>query len=115
VYAHTGADALNLVSTIEETALKNAGYDTLIALAVPTPDTWPLPWYLRKYRQVGYWTRVADIPESVRPTVVIAAADQGDAADARFGQGKRASFFGIRPGVLLNVFVPVQDAGEKRE
>ncbi len=115
VYAHTGTDALNLVSMIDEAARKVAGYDTLIAFAVPTPDTWPLPWYLRKYRQVGYWMRVADIPESVRPTVVIAAADQGDAADARFGQGKRASFFGIRPGVLLNVFMPVQDAGEKRE
>jgi len=46
---------------------------------------------------------------------VIAAADQGDAADARFGQGKRASFFGIRPGVLLNVFVPAATAGGKRE
>lgn len=115
VYAHTGSDAMNLVSEVEKSAQKAAGYDTLIAIAVPTPDTWPLPWYLRKYRQVGYWTRVADIPGSVRPTVVIAAADQGDAADARFGQGKRASFFGIRPGVLLNVFVPVEQAGGKRE
>ncbi len=115
VYAHTGTDAMNLISEVDEAARKTAGYDTLIAIAVPTPDTWPLPWYLRKYRQVGYWTRVSDIPESVRPTIVIAAADQGDAAEARFGQGKRASFFGIRPGVLLNVFVPVQKTGEKRE
>jgi hypothetical protein len=38
--------------------------------------------------------------------VVVAAADQGDAADERFGRGKRASFFGIRPGILLNLFVP---------
>ena len=115
VYAHTGADAMNLVAEIEQAAQKADGYDTLIAVAVPTPDTWPLPWYLRKYRQVGYWTRVADIPSSICPTVVVAAADQGDAADARFGQGKRASFFGIRPGVLLNVFVPVEQAGGKRE
>ena len=115
VYAHTGSDAMNLVAEVERAAQNAAGYDTLVAVAVPTPDTWPLPWYLRKYRRVGYWTSVADVPDSVRPTIVIAAADQGDAADARFGQGKRASFFGIRPGVLLNVFVPAATAGGKRE
>ncbi len=115
VYAHTGSDALNLVAAVEAAAQRAAGYDTLIAIAVPTPDTWPMPWYLRRYRQVGYWTSVAEIPADVKPEIVIAAADQGDAADARFGQGKRASFFGIRPGVLLNVFVPVPEAGGKRE
>jgi uncharacterized protein (TIGR03663 family) len=106
VYAHTGSDAMNLVTEIERAARQADGADTLIALAVPTPDTWPLPWYLRKYRNVGYWTRVADIPSELQPTVVVAAADQGDAADERFGRGKRASFFGIRPGILLNLFVP---------
>ena len=115
VYAHTGTDAMNLVAEVEKAARNNAGFDTLIAIAVPTPDTWPLPWYLRKYRQVGYWTRIEDIPESVHPAVVIASAEQGEVADARFGQGKRASFFGIRPGVLLNVFVPVDAAAGKRE
>jgi uncharacterized protein (TIGR03663 family) len=106
VYAHTGADAMNLVAAIDAAAAKAQGLDTPIALAVPTPDTWPLPWYLRKYRQVGYWTCVDDIPASFQPVAVIAAAEQGDLADERFGKGKRASFFGIRPGVLLNLFVP---------
>ena len=115
VYAHTGTDALNLVAAVKAAAARTRGADTPIALAVPTPDTWPLPWYFRSYRQVGYWTRVADIPASFEPAIVIAAADQGDVADERFGKGKRASFFGIRPGVLLNVFVPAGDAGEKRE
>jgi uncharacterized protein (TIGR03663 family) len=107
VYAHTGTDALNLVAAIEASARKAQGRDTLIAVAAPTPDTWPLPWYLRSFARVGYWTRVEDIPASLSPEIVIAAADQGDVADARFGKGKRASFFGIRPGVLLNLFVPI--------
>lgn len=108
VYAHTGSDAMNLVAAIEEAARRADGHDTMIAIAVPTPDTWPLPWYLRKYRQVGYWQSVAEIPETLKPVVVIVAADEGDVAEARFGEGKRASFFGIRPGVLLNVFLPVR-------
>ena len=106
---------MNLVAEVEQAALTCSGYDTMIAVAVPTPDTWPLPWYLRKYRQVGYWTRVADIPDSVDPQVVIASAEQSGAAYDRFGKDKRASFFGIRPGVLLNVFVPVEKAGEEKK
>lgn len=110
VYAHTGTDALNLVAAIEEAARAAQGTDTPIAVAVPVPDTWPLPWYLRAYTRVGYWTRIEQIPESFHPVVVVAAADQGDVADARFGTGRRASFYGIRPGVLLNLFVPVPSA-----
>lgn len=106
VYAHTGTDALNLVAAIHEAARAAQGYDTPIAVAVPAPDTWPLPWYLRAYKRVGYWTRVEQIPDAFRPVVVVAAADQGDVADARFGAGRRASFYGIRPGVLLNLFAP---------
>ena len=109
VYAHTGRDAMALVASIERAAAKLDGYDTLIALAVPTSDTWPLPWYLRKYSNVGYWTSIDQIPADLEPAIIIAAADQGDIADARFGRGKQANFFGIRPGVLLNLFVPAED------
>jgi predicted membrane-bound mannosyltransferase len=98
------------VAAIEEAARAAQGTDTPIAVAVPVPDTWPLPWYLRAYTRVGYWTRIEQIPESFHPVVVVAAADQGDVADARFGTGRRASFYGIRPGVLLNLFVPVPSA-----
>lgn len=106
VYAHTGADALSMVAAIDKAARAAHGYNTPIAFAVPTPDTWPLPWYLRKYKQVGYWTEVAAIPAGFNPTILIVAADQGDQADARFGQNKQANFYGVRPGVLVNLFLP---------
>jgi predicted membrane-bound mannosyltransferase len=106
VYAHTGTDAMELVASIEKAAESAQGFDTFIAIAVPTPDTWPLPWYLRKYKNVGYWTHVDQIPEGLEPVVIVAAADQGDVADERFGKDKQANFYGIRPGTLLNLFVP---------
>lgn len=112
VYAHTGADAMNLVAEIERSAEALAGYETPIAIAVPTPDTWPLPWYLRKYKRVGYWLEVSEIPAEFAPEIVVAAADQGDVADERFGKGKQANFFGIRPGVLINLFVPAVEVAE---
>ncbi len=106
VYAHTGRDAMELVAAIETAAAAAQGYETFIAIAVPTPDTWPLPWYLRKYKNVGYWTHVDQIPERAHPVIIVAAADQGDIADQRFGEGKHCNFYGIRPGTLLNLFVP---------
>lgn len=112
VYAHTGIDAMNLVAEIERSAEALEGYETPIAIAVPTPDTWPLPWYLRKYRQVGYWLEVSEIPDEFKPEIIVAAADQGDVADERFGKGKQANFFGIRPGVLINLFVPAVEVSE---
>lgn len=109
VYAHTGMDAMNLVRAVRESAEKLRGRDTPIAVAVPPADTWPLPWYFRDFRRIGYWTAVDQIPEGADPSILIVAADQGDVADARFGKGKQANFYGIRPGTLLNVFVPAEE------
>jgi len=106
VYAHTGMDALNLVATIHQHAQKLHGFKTPIAVAAPPADTWPLPWYLRKYETVGYWQNIAEVPAAFNPEILIVAADQGDVADQRFGTGKLATFYGIRPGVLLTAFLP---------
>lgn len=108
VYAHTGRDAMELVASIERAAKAAQGLDTFIAIAVPTPDTWPLPWYLRRYSNVGYWTQVDQVPAELHPKIIVAAADQGDAVAERFGADLQANFFGIRPGVLLNLFVPAE-------
>jgi uncharacterized protein (TIGR03663 family) len=108
VYAHTGRDAMELVASIEKAAAKLDGYETFIAIAVPTPDTWPLPWYLRKYRNVGYWTHIDQIPDNMTPAIIVAAADQGDIVDERYGKGMQCNFYGIRPGTLLNLFVPAE-------
>lgn len=113
VYAHTGTDAMNLVRSIEEAAQKLRGRDTPIAVAAAPSDIWPLPWYLRAYRNVGYWQQVSQIPDAADPSILIVGADQGDVADARFGKGMQANFYGIRPGTLLNLFVPEEKEDSK--
>lgn len=106
VYAHTGTDALNLVAAVKAAAAKEQGLETPIAVAVPPADMWPLPWYFRAFKRVGYWTSVGEVPAAFEPRIVIAAGNEGDRAAEAFGHGKRASFYGIRPGILLNVFLP---------
>jgi hypothetical protein len=47
-------------------------------IAVAAPDAWPLPWYLRRFENVGFWNDATDpsfkaaLPDIQR---VIAAAD----------------------------------------
>lgn len=111
VYAHTGMDALNLVEAVEHAAMLKRGqgmYQTAIAIAAPASDYWPLPWYLRKYDTVGYWSKVSDIPAAFKPDILIVSADQGDQTEQCIGKDYQSNFFGIRPGSLLILFAPRQ-------
>lgn len=108
VYAHTGSDCLNLVAAVRERASELHGNPaaTRIAVAAPPADTWPLPWYFRGFPETGYWTEASEIPDAFEPEVVVAAEAQGEVVSKRFGRGKEAAFYGIRPGVLVYLFLP---------
>lgn len=118
VYAHPVNDLLNLPRWLEKlAAVDPAGRDLLIK--VYTPDAWPVPWYLRQFRNVGYWEHP--------PTPAAGAADTQPAVDgdrhastdapvvivwpelvAEFEAARRdeyqASLIGLRPGVVITVY-----------
>jgi len=107
VYAHTGRDALDLVAAIERAAKEKAGqgmYDVPIAIVSPPSDYWPLPFYLRKFNAVGYWSTVDEIPPAFKPHLMIISASMGDQASRIMGKEAQSNFFGIRPGTLLLFF-----------
>src|SRR5450432_2772456 len=52
-YAHTGEDLLRLAPRLAELARQDNLSDPRIA--VVAADAWPLPWYLRKFPQTGFW------------------------------------------------------------
>ena len=69
VYGHTVRDIFSVVKTIEEMAeLHPHGRNMYIEVICPGADYWPLPWYLRRYPNVGYYT---DVDTSVGPAPVI--------------------------------------------
>jgi len=108
-YAQTSPDLLKLVAAVEKAAaVAPEKRELLVEVVAPPEETWPLPWYLRKFGQVGYWT---DVPAAGRDVkagqapVVIAAAAFADEMAASLGDGYAQTFYGLRPEVVLSLFV----------
>jgi uncharacterized protein (TIGR03663 family) len=109
VYAQTSPDFLKLVAAAEKAALASPDKRALlVAVVAPPEETWPLPWYLRRFSRVGYWTD----PEaaraalgSVRPGIIISSAGFAGAVAAGSGEGYEQTFYGLRPEVVLALFV----------
>jgi len=99
-YAHTSEDLLRLPARLE--ALAQLNKMTNPRIAVVAADAWPLPWYLRRFSQVGFW----------QPGQEIGAADffitTTDVPGKLAEQLKnfRPEFFGARPEVLLILWTP---------
>jgi hypothetical protein len=99
-YAHTGDDLLRLPPRLtqlaEERNLKSP------RIAVVAADPWPLPWYLRKLSQVGFWQPGQDTgPADFFITSPEAAKALGDKLN-----NCRPEFFGVRPEVLIILWNP---------
>lgn len=61
VYAYTSRDVYQMVDAVGKAArAAEDGASTRIHVIADDDDYWPLPWYLRKYPNVGYWNTVDD-------------------------------------------------------
>ncbi len=102
-YAHTGENLLELPPRLEQLARQEKLAQPLIA--VVASDPWPLPWYLRKFSRVGFWQPGQDAGAAdFFITSPEAAEKLGDKL-----QGCRPEFFGVRPEVLMILWVPASD------
>ena len=105
VYAHTVPDAVRMATRIRElAALHPDGARMQVSVIAPPHEQWPLPWYLRAMPHVGYWTAPGDAVALQAP-VVVAAMDHTAALDASLGDRYVSEFFGLRPEVLLALYV----------
>jgi len=109
VYAQTGPDLLRLVAAVENAAAAAPEKrNMLVEVVAPPEETWPLPWYFRRFGRVGYWTDPAAARRDVRPGqagAVIASAAFADAVAEELGDGYVQTFYGLRPEVVLSLFV----------
>jgi uncharacterized protein (TIGR03663 family) len=106
VYAQTSPDFLKLVAAVERIAAASPEKkDLLIKVIAPPEETWPLPWYLRGYSRVGYWTSAEAAGRIGDAAVVIASAANVEKTTTALGDGYTSNFYGLRPEVVLALFV----------
>ena len=118
VYAHTRRETLVMLEQIDATANRlKTGYDT--GVAIVSPEYWPLPWYFRDYKRVGYYGKVTPTTEPV----IIGQTGQQEEIKAAFGEEYQQidsrtlndsrifpdrnpeGSFSLRPGVDLLLYV----------
>jgi predicted membrane-bound mannosyltransferase len=100
-YAHTGEDLLRLAPRLVELARQDNLSDPRIA--VVAADAWPLPWYLRKFSQAGFWQPGTE----TGPADFFITTTDVPSRLAEQLKDFRPEFFGVRPNVLLILWSPV--------
>jgi uncharacterized protein (TIGR03663 family) len=102
VYAHTSPDIRRLVRTVEAlAAVHPQSYQVVVKVMAPGGDYWPLPWYLRRFKHVGWWDHVP--PDPYAP-IMIAGAKFGATLGDRPGQ-TWAGLYELRPLNFLELYV----------
>ena len=107
VYAHTRRETLKLVDEINKLA-ERTHQGGEIGITIVSPEYWPLPWYLRDYKRVGYNGQMTPSTEPI----IIARQDQAAEVQATFGDRYQqiqsgfntAGSFPLRPGVDLLLY-----------
>jgi uncharacterized protein (TIGR03663 family) len=94
-YAHTVDDLLRLQPRLEQLATVQNLSSPLIA--VVATDAWPLPWYLRKFKHVGFWQPGQDPGDADFYITTTETSEQ--LADKL--KDRRPQFFGLRPNVIV--------------
>jgi len=102
VYAQTSPDLLNLVNQIENLANADPrGHKLVLKVISPEGDYWPLPWYLRRFSQTGWWDH---LPADPYAPVMVVAANLHAALDEKKTH-VMVRYYQLRPQLFLELYV----------
>ena len=102
VYAQTSPDFLKLIHRVEDLAALHPDGDRMLIKVVAGPyETWPLPWYLRRFSRVGYWTDAGEAGGPGEAAVIISDTEQADRLESLFNKSFLSEYYGLRPNVFL--------------
>lgn len=104
VYAQTVPDVLNLVRKVQEIAkIHPDRQETLVKVIASDSDYWPLPWYLRQLKRVGWWDR---LPADPYAPIMIVSANLHAALDEKSDKAwLMVGYFELRPSTFLELYV----------
>ena len=102
VYAQSSADILRLAHQVESLAqVSPVGNHLRINVIAPDGDYWPLPWYFRKFAQVGWWDK---LPENPFAPVMVVSANLHATLDEKKTH-VMIGYFELRPGTFFELYV----------
>ncbi len=102
-YSPTSSNLLRLAKRANQlAAIDPKGNEMLIQIISPANDYWPLPWYLRRFDNIGYYTNFS----ALRPdaAMVISAADPDEATLAALAP-RQTEFYGLRSEIILTALI----------
>ncbi|MDY0231891.1 MAG: TIGR03663 family protein [Candidatus Saccharicenans sp.] len=101
-YAQTSLDLRRLIARVEELSqVAEEGPDMFIRVISSPEETWPLPWYLRKYNQVGYWTASEQVDSLEPAKIIIMTIGEASKRSQNELDAYLIEYFSLRPDVLL--------------
>jgi uncharacterized protein (TIGR03663 family) len=114
VYAQTGTDVFEIVARLKEVARAHPDGSSLPIQIITRENLWPLPWYLRGFPNVSWWTGVSDEAKAA-PAILLTPDMEPDLVRKLYElppPGERelyVSLFGrpveLRPAVELRGYV----------
>jgi uncharacterized protein (TIGR03663 family) len=107
VYAHTKRQFHAMLDEVQRVA-KRAGTNEQTGITVMSQDYWPMPWYMREYKRVGYTGTVASPNE---PIVIVSDRQEAQAQPLLGGRYQRVGSYELRPGATLILYVRNELAG----
>jgi len=104
VYSPTVPDAENLRLLLEQIAAASPQRDRMVVQVFSVDNYyWPLPWYLRRFPNVGYWT---EVPQDADAPIILASQEFDDTLTKRLGDTHLMhGIYGIRPNVFFELWV----------
>jgi hypothetical protein len=93
-----------LVEKVESLAkLAPQGHDTIVKVMAPDNDYWPLPWYLRHFKRVGWWDQIPANPYA--PMMIVSAKLTAALDEKSDKHWLMAGLFEMRQGVFFELYV----------
>jgi uncharacterized protein (TIGR03663 family) len=107
VYAQTSPNLLELMTRVDGIArVAPTGYETVVKVMAPGGDYWPVPWYLRRFQNVGWYE---ELPADPYAAIMLVSpefkARYDDESDRRWIM---AGIHALRPGKFFELYVELE-------
>ena len=107
VYAQTVPDLLNLVQRTEGLArVAPTGFETVVKVIAAEGDYWPLPWYLRRFQNLGWYEKLPDEP--LAPIMIVSSKLDARLDDKSDRKWLMVGLTELRPGKFFELYVELE-------